>query len=92
VRCGKLKHSFWDDTSRDMLTYISEPRPWSIKIVAIAHHAKAFDLHFILNRTNVLKWKPKLIMNGLKLICMRMENLVFLDSVCFLPFALPKPP
>jgi len=27
-------------------------------------------------------------MNGLKIICMRMEHLVFLDSVSFLPFPL----
>ena len=31
-------------------------------------------------------------MNGLKIICMRVEHLVFLDSVSFLPFALRKLP
>jgi len=59
-------------------------------IVAIAHNAKAFDLHFILNRANMLKWKPEMIMNGLKIICMKMEHLVFLDSVSFLPCPLRK--
>ena len=28
-------------------------------------------------------WKPELIMNGLKTMCMKMEHLVFLDSVSF---------
>jgi len=56
VRCGKRKHSFWDDPLGDMLTYLSEPLPWANKIVVIAHNAKAFDLHFILNRAIVLKW------------------------------------
>jgi len=50
-------------------------------IVAIAHNAKAIDLYFILNRAVLLKWKHELIMSGLKIMCMKMENLVFLDSV-----------
>ena len=29
-------------------------------------------------------------MNGMKIMCMRVEHLVFLDSVSFLPFALRK--
>ena len=47
------------------------------KIVAIAHNAKAFDLHFILNRANLLKRQPEVVMNGLKIMCMEMEHLVF---------------
>jgi hypothetical protein len=46
------------------------------------------DLHFILNRAIFLKWQPELIMNGEKALCMRMEHLLFLDSVSFLPMAL----
>jgi len=40
----------------------------------------------------MLKWKPELIMNGLKIMCMKMEHLVFLDSVSFLPCPLRKLP
>ena len=65
-----------------------EPRPWANKIIAIAHNASAFDLHFILNRAILLKWKPDQIMNGLKIMCMRMEHMLFLESVSFLPFSL----
>jgi len=83
MRCGK--HSFWQDPVRDLLTYLTEPRPWAIKIVAIEHNTKAFDLHFILNRENLMKWKPELIMNGLKIMCMKVEHQVFLYSVYFLP-------
>jgi len=75
-----------------MLTYLSKPRPWANKIVAIAHNAKAFDLHFILNRAILLKWKPELLMSELNIMCMKMEHLVFLDSVSFLPCALRKLP
>ena len=43
ARCGKRKHSFWDDPVADMLSYLCEPRPWFRKVVAIAHNARAFD-------------------------------------------------
>jgi len=92
VRCDKRKHSFWQDPVGDLLSYLTEPRTWANKIVAIAHNAKAFDLYFILNRAIQLKCKPEIIMNGLTIICMNLEHLVFLDSVSFLPCPLPKLP
>jgi len=92
VQCGVRKHSFWDDPVSNMQSYLCEPRPWVNKIIAIAHKAKAFDLQFILNRAILLKWRPELIMNELKIMCMRMEHLVFLDSVSFLPCSLRKVP
>jgi DNA polymerase III alpha subunit (gram-positive type) len=73
-----------------MLSYLCESRPWVERIIVIAHNAKAFDLHFILHRGIFLKWKLEPIMNGLKIMCMRMEHLLFLDSISFLPFALRK--
>jgi hypothetical protein len=91
-RCGKRKNTFWkEDPVGDLITYLCQPRPWVKKIVAIAHNAKAFDLHFILKRAIKLKWKPELIMNGQNM-CMLMEYLVFLDSVSFVPCALRKLP
>jgi hypothetical protein len=75
----------------DILSYLCESRPWAEKIVVTAHNAKAFDLHFILNRAILMKWQVELIMNGLKIMCMRVcEYLVILDSISFLPFALRK--
>ena len=91
-RCGRRRHSFWIDPVGDLLNYVYERRPWTSKIVAIAHNAKAFELHFILNRAIMRKWKPELITNGLKIISMKMEHLVFLDSVSFLPCPLRKLP
>ena len=76
----------------ELLLYLRQPRPWANKIVAIVHNAKAFDLHFILNRAIMLKWQPELIMNGLKIVCLKMEHLVLLDSVSFLPCPLRKLP
>jgi len=40
----------------------------------------------------MLKWKPEHNTNGLKIISMIMEQLVFLESVSFLPCALRKLP
>jgi len=67
-------------------------KPLANKIVTIAHNAKAFDLHLLLNRAITLKWKPELIMSGLKIMCMKMKHLAFLDSVSFLKCALRKLP
>jgi len=92
VRCGRRKHTFRQDPVGELLIYLTEPRPWVNKIIVIAHNAQAFDLNFILNRALLLRWKPELIMNGQKIMCMRVEHLVFLDSVSFLPFPLRKLP
>jgi len=69
-----------------------KPRPWANKIVAIAHNAKAFYMNFILNRAIMLKWKPELIISGLKFMYMKMEHVVFLDSVSFLTCEFRKLP
>jgi hypothetical protein len=85
-RCVKMKHTFWEeDPVGDLLTYLRQHRTWVKKLVTIAHYAKAFDLHFILNRAILLQWKPELIMKGQKIMCMRMEHFIFLNSVAFLP-------
>ena len=76
-RCYRRRHSFRADFVGDLLTYNCEPRPWDNKIVAIAHNVKAFDLHFILNRPIMLKWKPELITNGLIFISMKMEHNIY---------------
>ena len=89
-RCGIRKHSFWEDPVCNLLTYLCEPRPWIRQIIAIAHNAKAFDLHFILSRAVLLKWRPELVMSGQKIILMKMEHIKFIDSISFLPFPLRK--
>jgi len=89
-QCVRRKHKFWDDPVGQLLTYLCKSRLWCSKIVAIAHNAKAFDLQFILNRAIFLKWKPKLIVNGLKIICMTMEHLTFIYSISCMPCSLRK--
>jgi len=92
VRCGKRKHSFWGDPIGNLLSYLCEPRPWVSKVVAIAHNAKAFDSQFILNRAIQMKWNTELILNGLKIVSMKIEHMLFIDSVSYLPMPLRKLP
>ena len=89
IQCGKHIHSYWDYPGGDMLNYLCEFRTWVEKIVVIAHNANAFDLQFTLKRA-ILKLQVELIMNRMKVMCMRVELLVFLDSVSILPLALRK--
>jgi hypothetical protein len=79
-----------EDPVSDILNYLRESHHWCNQIIAIAHNAKAFKLHFILNRAILLKWQPELIMNGQKIMRMTMEHMKFIDSICFLPFPLRK--
>jgi hypothetical protein len=58
--------------------------------VAIAHNAKAFDSQFILSRAIQMKWKPELILNGLKIVSMKKEQMLFIDSVSYLHMPLRK--
>jgi hypothetical protein len=91
-RCGKRKHSFFEYPVGDLFSYLCEPRPWASKVVAIAHNASGFDMQFLLNRAMVLKWQPEVIMNGLKIISMKIQHIHFIDSLLFLPMPLRKLP
>jgi hypothetical protein len=88
ARCGKRRHVFWKDPVGDMLSYLYEPRPRVKEIVAIAHNAKAFDLQFFSDRFVFLKWRPEIIMNGQKIMCMTVEHIKIIDNVSYLPFPL----
>ena len=59
--CGRRKHFFWQDPVGELHSYLTKPRPWANKNVAIAHDVKAFELHLILNRSIMLKWISELI-------------------------------
>ena len=91
-RWGRRNHSFWEDPCGDLLSYICEPRPWVSKVVAIVHNARAFDSQFILNRAILMKWKPELILNRLKIVSMKIEHMLFIEFVSFLPMLSRKLP
>ena len=90
-RFGKRKHSFWTDVVGDLISYTFNSRPWADRIVAIAHNAKAFDLHFVLNRLVRMKLLPEhLILNWQKIMCLNVENVTWLDSLNYLAMPLRK--
>lgn len=61
--------------------------------MAIAHNAKAFDLHLVLNRLVLLKSLPELlIMNSQKIIGLKVENVTWLDRLNYLALPLGKLP
>ena len=68
LRCGRRKHAFSDGPVGDLLIYLCKERPWCEIVVAIAHNAKGFDAHFILDRAILLKLTPELILNGQKIV------------------------
>jgi hypothetical protein len=91
LRYGKRRYSFFEeDPVCDLLTYLCKPRPWCNKVVAIAHNAKSFDSQFMLNTAVLWKWKPELILNGLKIVCRKIEHMTFLDSASYMPMPLRK--
>ena len=51
----------------------------------ISHNSRAYDTQFLLRRFLELKWVHELIIDGAKILSMRLENLNFVDSVNFLP-------
>ena len=88
--CVKRRHSFREVPVGEPITYLCKHHPWANKIIAIAHNAMAFHLHFIMMRAVFLKRKPELIADGIKIVSMRKENLVFLHNLFFLPCAMRK--
>ena len=65
------KHALCDEPVGDINKYLCKTRPWVKQIIAIAHNAKALDLHFILSRAVLLKWRPELVISGKKIILMK---------------------
>ena len=61
--------------------------------IVIAHNFKGYDGQFILNYlVHTACIKPKVILNGSKILCMEVCGLKFIDSYNFLPCALAKMP
>jgi hypothetical protein len=90
-RCGKRKHSFWADPVADFISYSFKSIPQADSVVAITHNAKAFDLQFVLNRLVRMKSLSELlIMNGQKTMCLKVDNVTWLDSLNYLTMSLRK--
>jgi len=92
-RCGKRKHSFLTDPVDDLISFMFKTRPWTDRIAAIAHNAKASDLLFVQNRRVRMKLMPEVLcMNGHKIMYMKVKNVTWLNSLNYLPMQLTKLP
>jgi hypothetical protein len=86
-------NSFWSDPVSDLISYAFKSRHWADRVVSVAHNAKAFDLHFVLNRLVRMKSLPELlIMKAQKIMCLKVENVTWLDSLNYLAMPLRKLP
>lgn len=75
---------------KDFVDFVEEYRPYSRnKVTAIAHNAKSFDLHFIMNEMLSREKPVKLILGGRKILFALYNNCIrFVDSFNFIPMAL----
>ncbi|KAK3911148.1 putative DNA polymerase [Frankliniella fusca] len=62
------------------------------EILAVAQNSKAFDSIFALQEIIARKLKPELTLAGAKIICMKVGNWKFIDSLSFMPMALSAMP
>ena len=83
-QCGKRVHTFWQDLVGKFIDYLRLSRPFADKIYVISHNSRGYDAQF-LHRFLELRWEPKLIMDGSKILSMVVENFHFLDSLNYLP-------
>jgi hypothetical protein len=92
-RCGKRKYSFWTDSVGDLISHTFKFVSWADRVVCVAHNSKAYHLHFVLNRLVQMKMLPDLlIMNGQKIMCLKVENVTWLDSLNYLAMRLRNLP
>lgn len=95
LTCGSKTTIFGreDYVVHDFLKYILSVRRNYKDIVCIAHNAQGFDSHFVLRQIlEDTSHTPSLILRGLSIIFMKIDNVRFLDSMCYFPMALSALP
>lgn len=89
VQCGQRQHTFTGEKVIDeFIEYLRGERKYVDKIYVLAHNSRHYDCQFLLKRFFEMKWKPKLILSGQKIMMMSVEHIIFLDSLNFLPMCL----
>jgi hypothetical protein len=86
--CGKRVHMYWEDSIGKFIEYLRLFRPFADKIYVISHTSCGYDALFLLRRFLELRWVPKLITDGMKILSICVDNLDFLDSLNFLAMSL----
>ncbi|XP_034245731.1 uncharacterized protein LOC117647869 [Thrips palmi] len=62
------------------------------EIICFSHNGKAFDTYFILHECLRRKMQPQVILNGAKIISLKIDNIQFKDSLMFVPQKLSSLP
>jgi hypothetical protein len=78
-QCGKRVHVFRQDPVGKFIEYLRQSTPFAEKILVISHNSRGYDAHFLLRRFLELRWVPKLIMDGTKILSMCVEHIQFMD-------------
>jgi hypothetical protein len=80
-QCGKRSHYFWEDPVGKFVEYLRESRKFADTIYVVSHNSRGYDVQFLLKRFLELKWTPNLVMDGTKIISMKVEHLIFVYSL-----------
>jgi hypothetical protein len=81
-----------EDPEGKIIDYLRQSRQFADKIYVISHNFRGYDAQFMIRKFLKLRWKPKLIMDGAKILSIIVENLHYLDSLNFLPMSLKSMP
>lgn len=97
-RCGKRQHKFWgNNIIHDFMQYLGGLNDKFTRVIVIAHNSQKYDAHFILRYmyANSTVWKlyeHSLIINGTKIMRIRVGRYCFIDSLNFFNVGLAKLP
>lgn len=89
--CNPFENVYNND-SKDCVSkfvdYVLKFRTWPV--VVIAHNSKGYDAQFILRELCSRDVKISPILVGRKILCISVNDVKFIDSIAFIPFALSK--
>ena len=91
--CGQNQVVFKGDTTLDKTgAYLFSEDHNKRNALICAHNARSYDFQFLVQYLIANGIQPSVIMNGHKIISMRVGRIQCLDSLSFLPFPLSKLP
>ena len=93
--CGTREFIFNINPVKQFVDFVTRSSKHFKNIICIAHNAKAFDAQFILKylvEESPITEKPRVIMNGTKIIVMTVGRTKFIDSVNYMPMRLSDLP
>lgn len=90
--CKKFEEIFEsDDNSKcvqKFVDYVLTFRKW--KVFVIAHNSKSYDAQFVLEELCARSFKIEPVLIGRKILSIKVDDITFIDSISFIPFALSK--